>query len=1065
MHVTCSRALPLALAVILASPSVQAQDAVWAVRLGGTANDNSGLDVARVPASGGDFYAAGQVDAFGSFVFGLGTANEISLPVVGSPRGEAFIARYDVDGVPLWARIARGPAKDRTRALAVWSDGDVIGVGNYNDFVQSVPASPLVVDGGSNADVTIGAGGSGLFMARYDAVGDLEFARRLMQTGSLGSHAYDVATLESADSDDFIVVGAFRGGTFGDEFDPSPIDMPLGGTVGFLSSDGFVARYRANGDILWVERIGGAAADNISSVAVLPGGDLILVGELGRRDIAPTVFFPGTTAETLLPVHPTLVESKFVLRLDISTFEVRWLHTFGLEGLLSGQQRVEVGPQGGVYVAGTMPTSVPDTSGNRPPSTFDGSPLLPGAVGQAYVMRLDPVDGQPIWKAGTRDGNSSGNVDIAPTSDGVLFVQNGGTSVKIIDESGTELATLAGAVRAKWSRDGAFEWARTDQFSVTAIESIDGGCAISTGRAPTGFRVDLGAPTEIFLGRPWYGTVLAKFDVAPSTLVTLPPDLVQPCDESSTLATVHFIVEVEGATSGSILQVIDSASGTLVASVLDPSGQVGVGPLQLPIGVSNFVVSLIDPAGTVVFEDELSVTIQDDQPPVLIGCGAATLECEGEETVLTYSTLGISVTDDCDAAPAIVFDPPAVPMGSTMVVAIARDATGNESQCSFTVDVLDTRAPVFVLVPEDLQRECTANGGAYVSFEILAEDACGVAAIECVDQNARVLDPLQTFFAVGVHTITCTASDPSGNMDSVSFQLEVTNGSAPVIVDPGDLSLSTTPGGCTAVATFEVTATSLCDPAVAIECRAPWGLVQSGDEFPLGTTLVVCTASDLSGNLAEASFRVTVVDNEPPVFGGSVGSSVIRSTDCTGTPLALTALDLGLEATDNCDPAVEIECDPATVPPGVHSVLCTARDSAGNEASATLTVEVLRGPFQCTLLRPLDPNVDNEIRAGRVVPLKLRLRCGNACVTDAVVTVDAIEALSSVGTPISNEQVDDPGSSHDNGNEFRLTGNKYQFLLQTTSWNPAAGIRHRIVIRIEKPGHADTLCEVFTVNR
>lgn len=70
---------------------------------------------------------------------------------------------------------------------------------------------------------------------------------------------------------------------------------------------------------------------------------------------------------------------------------------------------------------------------------------------------------------------------------------------------------------------------------------------------------------------------------------------------------------------------------------------------------------------------------------------------------------------------------------------------------------------------------------------------------------------------------------------------------------------------------FEVTATDEADSDVAIVCSA-----ESGETFPLGTTTVVCTATDDSGNQAMDSFIVTVRDTVAPT--GSCTESVNPST-------------------------------------------------------------------------------------------------------------------------------------------------------------------------------------------
>jgi len=77
---------------------------------------------------------------------------------------------------------------------------------------------------------------------------------------------------------------------------------------------------------------------------------------------------------------------------------------------------------------------------------------------------------------------------------------------------------------------------------------------------------------------------------------------------------------------------------------------------------------------------------------------------------------------------------------------------------------------------------------------------------------------------------------------------------APVIDAPAAvLALDRLFGPPGEVVTFTVRASDANDPHPDLECVPP-----SGSFFPLGTTLVTCTASDAAGNVAVRQFPVTV---------------------------------------------------------------------------------------------------------------------------------------------------------------------------------------------------------------
>ena len=529
---------------------------------------------------------------------------------------------------------------------------------------------------------------------------------------------------------------------------------------------------------------------------------------------------------------------------------------------------------------------------------------------------------------------------------------------------------------------------------------------------------------------------------------------------------MHFLVEVNGAPAGSFLEVTVPATGQVLATFSDPDGTLGIGPNFFPMGVTELAVRLLDASGSPLLEDSVLVTIEDRTPPDISGCGPVTLECRGPETILYASDLGITVEDDCDPSPELTFVPPSVSMGTTVVTARATDDTGNVSECSFDVTVVDTLPPLFSEFPEDISRECTSSEGAFITFEVAAIDACGIASFTCEDQTGRTVDGAGTWFEDGIHTVTCTAVDPHGNSASRSFLVEVVDNTAPVLVAPDDITVGNDPGQCSAAVNFVVVATDICDPDVPVVCIADWGEeVSSGDSFPVGTTTVTCTAVDEAGNSAVVTFAITVLDTEAPVFGGTAGGSVTLVTDCAGTDLGIDLESLGLTVEDNCGGSVATACDPTVLSPGLSTVTCTAVDAAGNHATTTVEVTVLKGPLDCEVLRPLDAHVDNRINPGQVVPIKLRVSCENIEISTATVTIDSIEILDATGTPIANETVEDPGLSEDDGVVFRQIDSHYHFNLSTAAWNDAKGTRHRVGIRIAKAGHVDSICYVFLLNK
>ena len=115
--------------------------------------------------------------------------------------------------------------------------------------------------------------------------------------------------------------------------------------------------------------------------------------------------------------------------------------------------------------------------------------------------------------------------------------------------------------------------------------------------------------------------------------------------------------------------------------------------------------------------------------------------------------------------------------------------------------------------------------------------------------------PVNGSYPVGTTTITWTATDSSGNPSSCAQTVTVNDTEPPHITCPSSPPLEPTcPSG--AIATFAATATDNCGVQSIGYSSAP------GSVFPIGTTTVTATATDVHGNTASCSFTITVKTNQ-----------------------------------------------------------------------------------------------------------------------------------------------------------------------------------------------------------
>src|SRR5262249_49004879 len=115
-----------------------------------------------------------------------------------------------------------------------------------------------------------------------------------------------------------------------------------------------------------------------------------------------------------------------------------------------------------------------------------------------------------------------------------------------------------------------------------------------------------------------------------------------------------------------------------------------------------------------------------------------------------------------------------------------------------------------------------------------------------------------------------------------------------------------------------------------------------GDLFPVGTTQVVYTFTDATGNPTTCSFNVTVNDNTPPLVSQCPNNITVQ-TGAGSTTCSKQVSWTEPTAVDNCGGIVTVQKNhsPGDVfSVGTTQVTYTFTDAANNQSTCTFSVTV-----------------------------------------------------------------------------------------------------------------------------
>ncbi len=322
-------------------------------------------------------------------------------------------------------------------------------------------------------------------------------------------------------------------------------------------------------------------------------------------------------------------------------------------------------------------------------------------------------------------------------------------------------------------------------------------------------------------------------------------------------ATIEVVAELDGPVAPGELVSVD------VGLVLTCTGSTHVDPGQV---VTASIDSALEPLDGKI----LSVTDATVAPPAVgwptdgTPCPVpAPISRDGTPSVVTFTA---PTTPGTGHRFSLMYHRSISPFGNDDANAL-RQATAID----ILVDVVGNTPPSLILptVATIGTVEGNTTGGWTADWSGL-----GATDLEDDPDPTAACSPVAgTVLGVGVTPVTCSVTDHGGLPASGNFAVTVLDTTDPTLTGvPGDRHVTTSDPTGTTITYPTPGATDTVDAAPTVGC-----LPASGFHANPGTTTVTCTATDASGNDAEASFDVTVEYVAPHAASATWGEPVAGS--------------------------------------------------------------------------------------------------------------------------------------------------------------------------------------------
>ncbi len=329
-------------------------------------------------------------------------------------------------------------------------------------------------------------------------------------------------------------------------------------------------------------------------------------------------------------------------------------------------------------------------------------------------------------------------------------------------------------------------------------------------------------------------------------------------DTNTAIVTVEDNIVPSVVTQNITVQLYTSGNASITSAQIDngSSDNCGIQSMSLDttsfdcthVGANTVILTVTDVNGNSA-TNTATVTVEDNiAPSVVTQDITVQLDTSGNASI-TAAQIDNGSSDNCGiqsmSLDTTTFD--CTNIGVNTVTLTVTDVNGNLATNTAIVTVEDRIQPIVVC--QDITIQLDATGNATITptdIDNGSNDACGVVLTLSKTQFSLV--------EVGVHTVTLTATDPSGNTSSCNALVTVEDNIPPVITLLGDdLQIITKGSGYTELG--------------AITNDGSEVVINSSDFMDAtGTYYISYNAMDSNGNIAEEVIRTVIVNNPNPTL-------------------------------------------------------------------------------------------------------------------------------------------------------------------------------------------------------